>query len=201
MPLWEYTTTMTQRLGMPETGIIKSELEMLDIQYLQKLVFEVKPPNCYLEIGTREGGSALFARLANKDIEIHAIDPKPILDGWQFHPREFGINIIVGTSLSEAKKWNKPIGVLLIDGNHVRAHGDMAKEDFYAWEKFIVKGGYVLIHDYSPGDLWKDVVKDCDEIIKESNYKLIFKPNLKEPMRFPSTKSTAYTTSLVILQK
>ncbi len=189
-------------MKISEAGIIKAELSMLDIQFLQKYVSEIELPNCYVEIGTREGGSALFARLANKDIDIYTIDPKPILDGWKINPIEFKIHSIVGKSLEIVKDWNKPIGVLFIDGNHKKEQGPMAKEDFGAWEKFVIEGGIVIFHDYSPSPLWKDVFKDCNEVMEETKdkYNLIFKPDFNNPIKFPSSLKV-YGTSFVIIKK
>jgi hypothetical protein len=75
------------------------------------------------------------------------------------------------------------------------------KEDFYAWEKFVVKGGIIIFHDYSPESLWKDVFKDCNEVMAETKdrYDIVYKPDFK-PIKFPESKTT-YSTSLVILKK
>jgi cephalosporin hydroxylase len=69
-----------------KVGIIKAELSVLDIQFLQEHIHEIELPNCYVEIGTRFGGSSLFARLANNDIDIYTIDPKPNWSLWKINP-------------------------------------------------------------------------------------------------------------------
>ena len=189
-------------MKISEVGTIKAELSMMDIQWLQKFVYEIELPNCYVEIGTREGGSALFARLANKDVEIYTIDPKPLFNCWKIRPEEIKIISITGCSLREANKWSKPIGVLFIDGNHKKAQGPMAKDDFYAWEKFVVKGGVIIFHDYSDHPLWADVRKDCDDVIEENKdkYMVVFKPDFNNPIHCASSSITLHT-SFVILKK
>lgn len=168
-----------------KTGVIKVELNTLDVQWIQRFVSDTKLP--YVEIGTRYGGSSLFARMANKDIDIYTIDPKPDWGCWKIKPEEIGINSIVGYSLDVVKIWDKPIGVLFIDGCHT---GTAAKDDYYAWEKFVVKGGVIIIHDYSYQDKrFKDVFDCCNEIIKNTPYEVIFVPDKTSP------------TSVVILKK
>jgi hypothetical protein len=36
-----------------------------------------------------------IARIANKDVNIYAIDPKPILDSWNIAIEKFGIRVII----------------------------------------------------------------------------------------------------------
>ena len=188
-------------MKISETGIVKAELSVLDIQFLQKYVHEIELPHCYVEIGTRFGGSTLFARLANKDIDIYTIDPMPDWSLWKADPIEFNIHSIVGKSLEVVEKWERSIGVLFIDGNHKRANGPMAKEDFYAWEKFVIRGGIVIFHDYDKNPIWDDVRKDCDEVMEENKdrYDILYKTDFK-PVEFPKSKST-HSSSFVILKK
>lgn len=76
------------------------------------------------------------------------------------------------------KNWNKPIGVLFIDGDHTKAG-----EDFEAWEKFVVPGGIILFHDYIT-DQDVSVVKDCDRlVIPNKNYLVLYMPKLPEDKR------------------
>ena len=172
-------------MNFENVGTIKVELSAIDAQWIQKFVSDTKLP--YVEIGTRYGGSSLFARIANKDIDIYTIDPKPDWSCWNIDPKEIGINSIVGYSLDVAKTWDKPIGVLFIDGYHI---GTAAKDDYYAWEKFVVKGGVILIHDYSFQDKrFKDVFDCCNEIMKDTSYEIVFVPD------------EVAKTSVVILKK
>ena len=140
------------------------QLNQFDKKIIQKYCATIKPSNCYVEIGTSEGGSALVARGATK-ADIYTIDIN------NYHPDIPDINFITKPSVEVAETWNKPIGVLFIDGNH-----QDAKKDFLAWEKHIVKGGYILFHDYIIEGGFT-VVEDCDELFVDNpNYELIYRP-------------------------
>jgi predicted O-methyltransferase YrrM len=180
-----------------DLNLIKAELNTIDVQVLQKYVQDIKKPNCYVEIGTREGGSALFARIANKDVDIYAIDPKPILDSWNIAIEKFGIRVIIKESIDIAEIWTHPIGVLFIDGDHTTAY-----DDFIAWEKYVVKGGIVIFHDYGQGEKWSKVVEDCDRVIEEykDKYELILKPDFNNPV-IPPSSLKGLPFSVVVLKK
>ena len=148
------------------------ELTEGDIAVIQKYVKNIVAPNCYLEIGTKYGGSAMTAKLTVKEgIEIYTIDisdecfkeTKQMVDSM-------GIHFIHKPSLVVARDWSKPIGVLFIDGNH-----NQAMQDFGAWEKYLIKDGIVLFHDYylhSPM-----VMEACHEIAEQhTEYKVLFTP-------------------------
>lgn len=147
---------------MPNLQEIDIQLTTDDMEIIKAYVKGIAPPNCYLEVGVYEGGSAMMAlEVARPDIEIYGID---ILDS--FKAKDTRIKFIHGASLDVAKTWNKPIGVLFIDGNH-----DKAGEDFEAWEKFVVPGGVILFHDmtvHSP-----KVIEDCNIIKKDNRYETI----------------------------
>jgi hypothetical protein len=46
--------------------------------------------------------------------------------------------------------------------------------DFNAWEKYVVRGGVILFHDY--GNQSPNVVIDCDEIAKRTDYEVVHAP-------------------------
>ena len=140
------------------------QLNPFDKEVIQKYCATIESPNCYLEIGTDEGGSACVARGATK-ADIYTID------FTKEHPTIPDINFITDKSVVVAETWDKPIGVLFIDGNHTEA-----KQDFLAWEKHVVPGGYILFHDYIPDETFS-VIKDCDELFYDNpNYELIYRP-------------------------
>jgi predicted O-methyltransferase YrrM len=124
-----------------------------DVDVLTHYAKELKQPNCYLEIGSAEGGSACIAyEAASKDIEIHAIDDQ---QRWEFKGPRDKIHFHRGTSQEYQRSWNQPIGVLFIDADH-----DSAGADFMYWNRFVAKGGIILFHDYKNGSLKVD--EDCD---------------------------------------
>ncbi len=146
------------------------QLNPFDKEVIQKYCATLEQPNCYVEIGTDMGGSAILARGSTK-ADVHTID---IRNQFQYELK--GINKIVGASVDVAKSWNKPIGVLFIDGNHTEA-----KADFLAWEKYVVKGGYILFHDHIVSPYFT-VIEDCAEVV-DDKYEIIYKPTDLENTR------------------
>lgn len=116
--------------------------------------------DCYVEIGTWDGGSARFAT-DHTDQDIYTVD---IVNRYKLeNPR---IKFINQDSVHAIVDWDKPIGLLFIDADH-----NLAIADFYLWERFVVKGGYILFHDYAPHS--PEVIKHCNRIVKEYGYKHI----------------------------
>lgn len=137
----------------PKYPDIDIQLSYGDVDVLEHYVKEIKPPNCYVEIGSAEGGSACIAyEIAPKNIEIHAIDPET---SYTFLGPKDKIYFHKGTSRELEQNWNQPIGVLFIDGDH-----DSAGADFMFWNRFVVKGGIILFHDYKNGS--PKVDEDCN---------------------------------------
>lgn len=144
---------------------IVSDTSEDDRKVIRRFVKEIQSPNCYVELGTYRGGSAIIARKANPNIEIYTIDCQDI----HRIPLEEDITFVLGLSLNVVKLWHKPIGVLFIDANH-----DEAGVDFDAWEKHVVKGGVILFHDYAEHS--PDVIKDCQRIAKRKDYEVLHVP-------------------------
>jgi len=161
----------TEDLSLPKLSDIPIEQTDHDLEALKKYIPQIKRPNCYVEIGTKHGGSALWANINNKDIDIYAIDPLAILEYYNEREDVGNIHFIKKTSLIAARDWDKPIGVLFIDGNH-----NQAQQDFGAWEKYVVPGGYILFHDYAPHS--PKVKEDCDFTFPYmNNYKILYIPS------------------------
>lgn len=141
-----------------------------DQEILKEYISKIDNPNCYLEIGTLNGGSALLAKEIT-DRPIYSIDiENKLTDELLCNPK---FNFILGDSLDIVKLWNKPIGLLFIDGNHLQAG-----KDFEAFKDKVIKGGYILFHDYCSHPDWT-VVEDCDEIMEKykNKYEIVFKPS------------------------
>lgn len=84
------------------------------------------------------------------------------------------VHILRRKSVDAAALWRKPIGLLLIDGDHTQASADVKM-----WAKHVVSGGYLLLHDrYEP-----DVMAACEaleasgdwERVKIANQLMIYK--------------------------
>lgn len=144
-------------------GFDTTQLSFGDKETLNRYISKIKFPNCYLEIGTFHGHSAWIASESNPNIEIYTID---ILDQFKLKDNK-QIHFINKSSVEASMEWDgKPIGVLFIDGDHTKA-----LEDFISWEKYVVKNGIILFHDYSP--CASSVQDDCIKIITKYPYRQI----------------------------
>jgi hypothetical protein len=142
-----------------------------DRERLKELAKQVNE-GVIVEIGSKNGLSAramaLFAKvpvycidmwdltfLGDRRPKIHLHDDKDFLKMTE------GLNVIPikGISSEIAKAWNRPIGLLFIDGDHTYK-GCMA--DYEGFAHHINPGGFLVFHDYEPK--FKDVVKAVNEI-------------------------------------
>ena len=142
------------------------ELTDLDKEFLQKYVSAIPKHGVYVEIGTKYGGSAEFAVNSNPTIEVHGVDIDDTYLEYS-HPR-FVFHRVPSVEMS--KGWSQPIDVLFIDADH-----DMAGIDFAAWKHHVKDGGIVIFHDYAIHS--PKVIRDCDAILKDSEWELIRKPD------------------------
>ena len=67
---------------------------------------------------------------------------------------------VESASAEIAKVWDRPIGLLHIDGDHSL---EGVRADYEGFAKFVGPGGLLAIHDYRPG---YDVLAYCDEVVK-----------------------------------
>ena len=136
------------------------------------------PRGVIVEIGCYKGRSTLALAYGSKSglgITVHTIDiftdfaSPPVrrtgkIDGQKFkgdflreamkniadHRMIDIVNIIQGLSEEVGKKWDKPISVLFIDGDHEL---ESVRTDFNLFSPFVIKGGVIMLHDvgYFPG--------------------------------------------------
>jgi predicted O-methyltransferase YrrM len=180
----EYNTDI---LIVPEDSLLKdfeggvTHGECVRLSYLASLV---KSDLAIVEIGSFRGKSACFLGAGSRHgngAKIYAIDPWDINSPYSGATKEYWNisnkeefdrhveqaklgNIVTGIknfSVEEAKKWNKPIGLLHIDGNH---SDEGVKSDYNAWFKHVVKGGTIAFHDYN----LSPVKKFVEEVVKPS---------------------------------
>lgn len=116
-----------------------------------------------LEIGSKKGTSA-FVMASVAKVPIYCIDMwdltfvgdtrlpnhlnKHNFDLFCKNLRGLNVTSIKGLSSEIAKVWEKPIGLLFIDGDHSYSG---CKADYEGFSKHIVSGGCLVIHDYVPG--------------------------------------------------
>lgn len=144
---------------------------------LYEIVKGLRPRSLIMEIGTYRGKSTLFYTLANPEVIVITndicnypwttkLDPagfelknKPI-DERVLHAGN--VMQIIGRSSEIVKTWNLPIDFLFIDGKHSY---DEVKQDINDWGKFVVKGGYIVFHDYDVAH--QEVMDGCADYIKD----------------------------------
>ena len=134
-----------------------------------------------VEIGSWKGLSTIWlakGSQAGHKAKVYAIDPHI---GAEEHKQKgkvwtydiFLANIkkaeiediaipIVKTSEEANKKWNKPIGLLFIDGAH---DYELVKLDFELWYPHLIKGGIIAFHDSAPWSGWEGPIKVVQEKI------------------------------------
>lgn len=134
-----------------------------------------------LEIGSKTGNSALAMAEVAK-VPVYCIDlwdltfpddnrleiHRNLENYGLFKEKTKGLRVrpIKGLSAEIAKAWNRPIGLLFIDGDHSFA-GCMA--DYKDFSRHIIKGGYLVFHDYS--EKHPDVMRAVNQIQQLSIWK------------------------------
>ena len=142
---------------------VEGFLSLDEAQLLSKLASQVSE-GCIVEVGSYRGRSTVALALGaqhGSNIPVYTIEPHEQFEGvlgGNFGPRdrvEFFFNIlrtncaetvrVIGVSSEVVTKgWDKPIGLLWIDGDH---RYEAVKRDFTCWEPFILKQGLVAFHD------------------------------------------------------
>jgi predicted O-methyltransferase YrrM len=103
-------------------------------------LFSIDPFDFYIEYQQKdESNLQLFKqKLSQREVEN-------ALEG-------FGLNnfkLIRGFSFEVVKKWEKPINLLWIDGNH---DYEAVKRDYHDWEPFLKVDGIIVFHDSNKKD-------------------------------------------------
>jgi predicted O-methyltransferase YrrM len=110
-----------------------------------------------VEIGVAEGVSALALR-ANMadDATLYLVDPFHLSRYPTLNFMKRTAQRVVGTHLrgkaiwiekfsqDAVQTWNRPIDLLLIDGDHVES---AVERDWNDWSRFVVPGGVAIFHD------------------------------------------------------
>lgn len=152
-------------MGQKDFEAILSKVEGMltpnEGRYLYKLARLNHGKGAIVEIGSWKGKSTIwlaFGAMAVGGDKVYAIDPhSPLPEEGYVEDTEavFRRNIeeaeidsqvvpMVKTSEEAVKGWNKPIGLLWIDGDH---RYEQAKRDFLLWEPHVIEGGIIAMHD------------------------------------------------------
>lgn len=142
---------------------IKSQVHPDEVQLLFRLAKEVSR-GCILEVGSYRGRSTVALALGSQhgsNVPVYAVEPHEEFTGvfgGRFGPGdrcEFfknmirtkcarTVRLINVSSEVVSKGWDKPIGLLWIDGDH---RYEAVKRDFECWEPYVLPQGLVAFHD------------------------------------------------------
>ncbi|HEX7041977.1 MAG TPA: class I SAM-dependent methyltransferase [Patescibacteria group bacterium] len=183
--------------------------------FLYKASVEVSKLNRgeIVEIGSWLGKSTICLAIGSGKSVVYAVDPHkgefskgnglgksaPTFKEFVSNLKKANVNEkvvpIVKTSEDAAKKWNKKIKLLFIDGLHDIKH---AREDYDLWSKFLIKDGIIALHDAFCGHVGPEKVV-LESFLASAFYKeigvvgsIIYakkgKPNLWEKLNLFRTK-------------
>ena len=85
------------------------------------------------------GGSSESAAIRERGTTLHLFEGNLKQAGLDDY-----VEPIVASSEEAAKKWDKPIRLLFIDGDHSY---EASRQDFALWAPFVVPGGVIAFHD------------------------------------------------------
>ncbi len=137
----------------------------------------------FVEIGTHKGGSAsLISRYLPPGVRLTTIDTFEEASEGSFPPQKkpptyeeakrtiqkqgetSKVKIIKGYSWEVAEAWTGEIDMLFIDGDH---RYKAVKEDFKSWEPYLIKDGYILMHDVNR---YEGVTRTYEEILRSPRF-------------------------------
>ncbi len=102
------------------------------------------PQAVILNVGIMWGCTLWCLRDGAPQAQLYGVDIAP--DNWQIVERD-QLNATILQGDSRTMEFDKPIDVLLIDGDH---HYDVVKADIENWLPRVRQGGTVIFHDYAP---------------------------------------------------
>jgi predicted O-methyltransferase YrrM len=158
----------SKKMGYP-VSLFEDEIWML-----QRYARSIPPDRVIIEVGTRNGGSALAMATVTKCQIItidHLADPRisdymykevpPLPEHWANYGVADQIEQVTCSS-SHYVHDGRPVGMVFIDGGHSK---EAVKKDWELFSKLVEPGGYVLFHDTQiPGV--RAVVENLDMIEK-----------------------------------
>lgn len=136
-------------------------LSPIEGRLLHSLAQRTPAHGCIVEIGSWQGKSTIWLAAGSgsgRGGRVVAIDPHR---GSRLHAEgedtelalrrnlesaglSDQVEVVVTTSREAAEGWTRPISLLWIDGDHAY---ESVKEDFLLWEKHVLDGGIVALHD------------------------------------------------------
>jgi hypothetical protein len=122
---------------------------LYDVEIQQEELQKLKSGNVYMEVGVNRGYSFACAWFGRPEgVEVYGVD----IDNTPERQRMFEAENMTGffhePSQELAKRWDKKISLLLIDGDH-SYEGVMA--DLESWLPHMKESGVILMHDHNSG--------------------------------------------------
>lgn len=121
---------------------------------------------CYLAAGAALGGGAKVYAIDLWDLgRDKLLNRKGVYLDFERQAASAGLSDrivpVKGDSVSIARIWNRPIGLLWIDGCHTF---EAVTADYEAWHRHVVSDGWIAFHDYGRKK-WPGVKRCVDEIV------------------------------------
>lgn len=130
---------------------------LAEVDTLSKYARLIPPGHCIIDIGTRNGGSAIILAMSSQS-NVYTIDIKedprepgfgyghiaPLRNHW--YEFDCGPRIHQVTCVSwEYIHIHEPVGLVFIDGDHTY---EGVMNDWNHFYPMVEEGGYILCHDY-----------------------------------------------------
>jgi predicted O-methyltransferase YrrM len=182
------TWPILRQMRRIEGWLEEDEADLL-IATAARVITEQPEPHAIVEIGSYCGRSTTILGTVTKTLspgaKVFAIDPhdgevgaldqglrrtSPTLARFTANIAAAGLAGIVETvqQRSYEVRWERPIGMLLIDGLHDYAN---VSRDFQHFEQHVIPGGYVAFHDYA--DYYPGVKKFVHEVLATGHYRRV----------------------------
>jgi predicted O-methyltransferase YrrM len=182
------TSPILRRMKRIEGWLEEDEAELLIATTVRALT-DLPEPYPIVEIGSYCGRSTIVVgsavRALHSTARVYAIDPHegevgaldqglqqtgPTLGRFTANLAAAALDDVVTTvqRRSYDVHWDRPIGLLMIDGLHDYAN---ISRDFWHFERHVALGGYVAFHDYA--DYYPGVKALVDEVLANGRYQRV----------------------------
>ena len=125
------------------------QFNLYDVEIMLEELSKLKSGDVYLEIGVDRGYSFACAWFGRPEgVEVYGVDINDTPERQRLFEAEDMTGFYHESSQKLAKRWDKEISLLLIDGDHSFAG---VKADLESWLPHMKEGGVILMHDHNSG--------------------------------------------------